>query len=127
MKITPGIKAMLIAAIDEAGSISDFAAQVGLSVASISRYRSGEIKSFSHKAWEKIRPAIEAYMKPELSGHSSTDMSVDEQLIIRKYRKLSDEMKIQLAEFIDSIITGQHPEGASSLKAAEQPSDYKSR
>lgn len=65
MKITLEIKRAIQHAIDDAcnGVQSDFAKRVGIVAPNITRYLSGETKSIDDENWDKLRPAIIAYME----------------------------------------------------------------
>lgn len=127
MKISARLRAVMIAAIDDTGGVSDFAKKVGLSPATISRYRGGQIKSFSDEAWNKIRPIIASYSDfsvelHEQLGKGVAGLSVDQQLLLKKYTRLKNEQKIRLAEFMDELLMETRQEEAQmTCKAAENP------
>jgi len=136
MRISPKMRAIIIAAIDEAGGVSGFARKVGLSPATVSRYRGGQIKSFSDEAWTKIRPIIADYADlsnemPDFSNsHLATVLNsklpVDQQMLLKKYSRLNDEQKIKLAEFLDQLLLEKQVGAVIQYRAAEPPTDYHS-
>jgi len=135
MRISPKMRAIIIAAIDEAGGVSGFARRVGLSPATVSRYRGGQIKSFSDEAWSKIRPIIADYadlsneMPDMASGNVSVatgcvKLPVDQQMVIKKYSRLNDEQKIKLVEFLDQLLLEKHVGAVIHYRAAETVAEY---
>ncbi len=133
MKISARLRAVIIAAIDESGGVSEFARRVGLSPATVSRYRSGQIRSFSDEAWSKIRPVIANYadFSADLSDELEKGISglaVDQQLLLKKYGRLNNEQKIQLAEFLDELLLGGTRENEMlNYQAAESAGTYNTR
>lgn len=135
MRISSKLRAIIIAAIDEAGGVSGFARKVNLSPATVSRYRGGQIKSFSDEAWAKIRPIIAEYADfstegPEFSGSavlasgSASRLPVDQQMVLKKYARLSDDQKIKLVEVIDQMLLEKHVGAVITYRAAEEAVDY---
>ena len=133
MKISARLRAVVIAAIDEAGGVSEFARKVGLSPATVSHYRGGQIHSFSDEAWIKIRPVIATYADFSADINEGPDreiacLSVDQQLLLKKYGRLCNEQKIILAEFLDELLLGRHMDNeAPNCLAAEAPGTYKTK
>lgn len=129
MKISSRLKAVIIAAIDESGGVSEFARRVGLSPATISRYRGGQIKSFSSEAWTKMRPVIDSYinLSNDTGGHNEKNphgLSVDEQILLKKYNRLSDNQKIRLADILDQLLHEDPRSVNIQFKAAEPVAEY---
>lgn len=135
MRISPKLRAIIIAAIDEAGGVSGFARKVNLSPATVSRYRGGQIKSFSDEAWLKIRPIIADYADlsnevPELCGTTMTPfglaerLPVDQQMVLKKYVRLNDDQKIKLVDYLDQLLLEKHVAPAIHYQAAEKAADY---
>lgn len=132
MKISARLRAVMIAAIDEAGGVSEFARKVGLSPATVSRYRGGQIRSFSDEAWGKIRPVIASYADFTADLNESLEseiacLSVDQQLLLKKYSRLNNERKIRLAEFLDELLLGEQSDEESNYLAAETPGPYQTK
>ncbi len=129
MRISSRLRAVIIAAIDEAGGVSEFARRVGLSPATVSRYRGGQIKSFSNEAWIKVKPVIESYAnltEDPIAGSSQTNtgLSVDQQILLKKYNRLTDDQKIRLSDMIDQLLHEDPHPLKIQFKAAEEPGNY---
>ena len=129
------MRAIIIAAIDEAGGVSGFARKVELSPATVSRYRGGQIKSFSDEAWAKIRPIIADYADlsnemPDINSstaaflNGSGKLPVDQQMVLKKYSRLNDEQKIKLVEFLDQLLLEKQVGAVINYRAAETAADY---
>ncbi len=130
MRISSRLRAVIIAAIDEAGGVSEFARRVGLSPATVSRYRGGQIKSFSTEAWIKVKPVIESYANltedPISDSSSNTGLTVDQQILLKKYSRLTDDQKIRLSDVIDQLLHEDPHPVKIQFKAAEAPGNYNS-